>query len=328
MSKIELAIKFGSNEIIVYRKGFGIITRQSSYVATVKGKTKICAFGDEAKHLCQLKPSQYDLHEPIQGINIINFDFAQKLINNIINTTITENGIISALVAVPCALTEQKLLELKLLLNNAGVAKVHFVQNSVCVRYNLNNTDETSKLMIVDMGKYLVDISVLTKYDFVMGRNYLVGGAQMDEALVTYIQDNYNVTISNVRAENIKDEVASMHANDMYTATFEGVDENDQFKQVTIRANEVRVAIVGVYEKIFKQIEEVIKTLPSETMAEVKKNGVVFTGGVSCVYGLVEYATQRLNLPVKVLENPKDAVILGAGNLLSLNKDEYPHINL
>ena len=323
--KIELAIKFGSNEIIVYRKGFGIVSRVSSYVAT-KSK-KICAYGDEAKRLCELKGSQYTLNQPIQGINVVDKKLALALINKVIGDAIFENGKIEALVAVPCALTEKKLLELKILLHNAGINKLSFVQNSVCVRANLN-VGESDKIMVVDMGKFLVDISILTRYEFVMGRNYLIGGSVMDEALATYIQDNYGVTIDNETAQTIKDEIASMHCNDMYTTTFNGVDENNEYKEVTIRANEARVAIIGVYEKIFDLVDEVLETLPAETLAEVRKNGIVFTGVVSSIDGLVEYAINRFNMPIVVVDNPKDAVILGAGKLLTLNKGDYPRINL
>ena len=323
--KVELAIKFGSNEIIVYRKGFGIVARVSSYVAT-KSK-KICAYGDDAKRLCELKGSQYTLNQPIQGIDIVDKKLALALVNHIMSESIFENGKIEALVAVPCALTEKKLLELKMLLHNAGINKLTFVQNAVCVRAGLN-IGEGDKVMIVDMGKFLVDVSILTRYEFILGRNYLIGGSVMDEALATYIQDNYGVTIDNETAQTIKDEIASMHANDMYTTTFNGVDENGEYKEVTMRANEARVAIIGVYEKIFDLVDEVLETLPTETLAEVRKNGIVFVGGVSSIDGLVEYTTKRFNMPTYVASNPKDAVILGAGKLLTLNKGDYPRINL
>ena len=325
--KIELAIKFGSNEIIVFRKGFGIVSRISSYVATNKSGSKICAYGDKAKHLCNLKSSQYTLQEPIQGIDVVNTKLAKALLNYIINQTVDENGKIEALVAVPCALTEKKLLELKILLNSVGISKITFVQNAVCVRTNLK-TNEDAKVMVVDMGKYLVDVSVLTRYEFIAGRNYLIGGAEMDNALATYIQDNYDVTITKEDAENIKNELVSMYTNDMYTTTFKGIDANSEYKDVTMRANEARVAVVGVYDKIFDLIEEVLETLPSATLADVKKYGIVFTGGVSSINGLVEYASKRFNMPTMVVDNPKDAVILGAGQLLSLNKEDYPYIKL
>ena len=326
--RIELAIKFGSNEIIVYRKGRGIVARKSSYVATYKSNGKICAYGDKAKSLCALKGSQYNLHQPVQGINIVNTKLASALLNNIIDEAVLENGLISAIVAVPCALTEKKLLELKTLLQGIGIFKITFVQNSVCVRSNLLDLPEDAKVMIVDMGKYLTDISVLTKYDFVMGRNYLIGGGEMDTALATYIEDNYNITIGDDHAETIKNELASMYDNDMYTVTFEGINPKDEYQEVTMRANEARVAIIGVYDKIFDLIEEVLEELPSNILAEIKKYGIVFTGGVASINGLVEYATKRLNLPTRVVDNPKDAVILGAGKLLSLNKEDYPYIKL
>ena len=150
----------------------------------------------------------------------------------------------------------------------------------------------------------------------------------MDNALATYISDNYSVTISEDVAESVKNELASMYANDMYTTTFKGIDENSEYKDITMRANEARVAVIGVYDKIFDLIEETLETLPGDVLAQVKKHGIVFTGGVSSINGLVEYASKRLNMPAMVVENPKDAVILGAGKLLSLNKEDYPYIKL
>ncbi len=324
--KIELAIKFGSNEIIIGRKGLGIIAREPSYVAINRNTKKVCAYGAEAKRLQQLKPLQYELFEPIQGIEVKDSKLASKLVEYILNNAVMENGKIVALVAVPCALTEKKLLELKLILNHAGVSTVTFVQNSVCVRINLPN--ETDNIMVVDMGKYLLDISVSSKHEFVMGRNYLIGGAEMDEALVTYIKDNFEVAISKELSEEIKNDIASLHDNDMYTCTFKGINEANEYVDVTMRAGEARVAIVGIYDKMFDLIEESLDSLHSNLLAEVKSKGIVFTGGVSSINGMVEYATKRLELPVYVVDNPKDAVILGAIKLLNLNKKEYPHINL
>ena len=323
--KTELAIKFGSNEIIVYRKGFGIVARQPSCVAT-KGN-KVYAFGEDAKRLCALKGDQYKLKYPIQGIDIINKKLAHDLMDNVLDMAMVENGSIYAIVAVPCALTEKKLLELKVLLHDVGIGKVIFIQNAVCVRSTILGYEDTDEVMMVDIGKYLMDISVTTRYQFIKGRNYLIGGAEMDKALSVYVEDNFSVVITDEQAEKIKDEVATMFENDMYTTTFDGLVEGE-YKSVTIRANEGRVAIIGVYEKMFDLIEEFMDELQPQTLAEIRKNGIIFTGGVSSVQGLTEYATKRLNIPVKVIDNPKDAVILGAGKLLSLGKEQYPYIKL
>ena len=42
MFNIDLAIKFGSNEIIIYRKGIGIIAKEPAFLAVIEnGKKKL-----------------------------------------------------------------------------------------------------------------------------------------------------------------------------------------------------------------------------------------------------------------------------------------------
>ncbi len=331
MSKAELAIKFGSNEIVIYRKGLGIVARQSSYLAMLRNKPngKIYAYGSEAEKLCNIKNMQYMLVQPIKGIEITNRRLAVELMKNVLSkATFDSYTSISALVAVPCAMTEKKLLELKIVLQQAGISKVNFVQNAVCVRAQEFNLDASDKCLVVDMGKYIVDISVVSRYAFEYGRDYFIGGAEMDMAISTYVADNYDVDITNEQAEAIKNEIASMYENDMYTASFEGITKSGTYKDITIRANEIRVAIIGVYDKIFDLISEVLESLPIDTLAEIRKNGIIFTGGVSSICGLSEYAFKKLGIPVISSDNPKDAVILGAGKLLSLSLEDYPHINI
>lgn len=327
MSKVELAIKFGSNEITVFKKGLGIVARQSNYVAITK-KGKIGAYGDKAKQLVRTKPNHYSIEQPIKGIEIVDEDLAVTLLTEILDKArFDDKCSMRAIVAVPCAMTERKVLELKKVLNKAGVSKVVFVQNAVCVMQNELDIRDDQQCLVVDIGKYITDISVASKYHFECGRDYFIGGGEMDDAVATYIEDNYNVKVTNELAEEIKREVASLYENDTYTTTFEGLN-GDEFVNIAIRANEARIAVINVYNKIFDLIKEFIEGLPKETVANIKKNGVIFTGGVSSICGLSEYAYNKLDIPVINMVNPLDAVILGAGKLIGLNDKDYPHINI
>ena len=327
---INLAIKFGSNEIIVFRKGMGIVAREKTFVAMSKinRSRKIYAYGDDAVKLCLQKHTEYKLFQPIKGVEILDKTFTKILIERVLKKCVFESGSIYALVAVPCALSEKKLLELKLLLNEAGINKINFVQNAVGVRMSNTKLPENAHCMIVDMGKYLMDVSVLTKHQFCTGRNYLIGGAEMDVALATYIQDNYDLFVTEQQAEQIKNEAGSLYNNDMYTINFEGLTESDTYKEITLKANEIRIAIVGVYDKMFDLIEESIDSLEPDVLAEVCKYGIIFTGGVSCIPGLVEYAKKRFDFPIMVEDNPEDAVVLGIGRLLTLKLGEFQYIQL
>jgi len=330
MSKVELAIKFGSNEIVVFRKGYGIVDKVPAYLAVVENgeKIKVKATGKVAEKLFHSKSSNVTVYQPIVNSEIVNEKMASILLSEIIKNVVVDRFMltgINVLVAVPCALNEHQILKIKKVLHNAGVNKVSFVQNGVCARANID-IDSHARVMIVDIGKYITDISVLNDYNFDFGRMCFVGGENMDDSLTSFIQDNYNIEVSNMTSEAIKNEIASLYDRDSYRAEYIGIDENNKFVRKDITANEVKIAISNIYDKIFEAIKEVLKELPKDIVADIYNNGILFVGGASQISGLYEYAKKKLDLPVIVPEDTQDYVILGAGKLLS--KNEFLKIDL
>ena len=331
MFNIDLAIKFGSNEIIVYRKGLGIIAKEPAFLAVVENgkKFKVKATGKRAEKMFLSKSSNVTVYQPIKNSEIVNEEMAVVLISEILKNIIRDRFLLtnlSALVAVPCALNERQLKLLRKVLHESGINKVSFVQNSVCVRANLD-LDSHSYIMVVDIGKYITDISVLNEYNFNFGRMYFIGGQDMDKSITTFIADNHGLEVSDLTSEAAKNEVASLYDRDMYKTEYIGIGENNKFVRDNISANEIRLAIINIYDEIFKLIEDVMQRLPKEISADVYNNGVVFVGGASSIPGLYEYAKKKLDLPVSVPDEPMDSVILGAGKLISSNK-EFLKINL
>ncbi len=331
MFNIDLAIKFGSNEIIIYRKGIGIIAKEPAFLAVIENgkKFKIKAIGKQAEKLFLSKSSNVTVYQPIKNSEIVNEKMAVVLISEILKNIIQDKFLLTnltALVAVPCALNERQLITLKRVLHESGVNKLTFVQNSVCVRANLD-LDPHSHIMVVDIGKYITDISVLNEFNFDFGRMYFIGGQDMDKSITTFIADNHGLEVSDLTSEAVKNEVASLYNRDLYKTEYIGIDENNKFVRQEISANEVRLAIVNVYDEIFKLIDDVLHRLPKEVSADVYNNGVVFVGGASSISGLYEYAKKKIDLPIIVPDEPMDSVILGAGKLLNSNK-EFLKINI
>ena len=321
MSKIDLAIKLGSNEIIVYRKGYGIVAKEPAFLAVADNdkKLKVKAVGVEAEKLFLSKAKNVKVYQPINNSEIIDEKMATILIGEILNRVIDDKVFlmtVNALVAVPSAMTEKQLLLLKKVLHQAGINKVGFVQNAVCVRQELD-IDPHARVMVVDIGKYITDISILNDFSFDFGRMYFLGGNDMDKSITTFIADNHELEVSDLSSENIKNEIASLYDRDMYTTQYVGIDNvNEKYVKHEISAHEVKLAISNIYDQIFNFIKEIIKDQPKEIAIDIHNNGVVFVGGASCISGLYEYAKKKLDFPVCVMENPSDSVILGAGKLL------------
>lgn len=329
MFRVDLAIKFGGNEIGIYRKGFGIIAKEPAFVAVVENgnKMKIKATGKQAQVLFFGKNSDVTVYQPIQDGEVKNEKVATLLISHILSNAIQDKMTIqrvNAIVAVPCALTEEQLLVLKKVLNSSGIDKVTFVQNGVCAYENL---EQSGHVMVVDIGKTVTDISVLSKDNFEKGRTYFIGGADMDASITTYIMDNYNLEVSDLTSEAIKNEIASLYERDTFRTKFVGIDSNNSLKKESISANEIKVAIVNLYNTIIELAREFLNTLPKEVISEVKQNGIVFVGGASKVSGLYEFAKSKLDCPVIVPDFPEDYILNGAGKLLN-KKNDFIKIDL
>lgn len=331
MFGIDLAIKLGSNEIIIYRKGLGIIAKEPAFLAVeeANGKLKVKATGKKAEKLF-MSGANVDVYQPIKNSEVVDEKMAKILLSEILKDIIHDKFFlnkITALVAVPCALNEQQLRKLKNVLHEAGIGKITFVQNSVCARANLDNIDSHAHLMVVDIGKYITDISVLNEYNFVFGRMYYIGGEDMDKSITTFIADNHALEVSDMTSEAIKNEVASLYERDMYKTEYIGIDENNKFVKNTITASEVRVAIENVYDEIIERVKEVLSLLNKEVLKDVYNTGIMFVGGGSTISGLYEYAKHKLDLPIIVPNEPSDMVIQGAGKLLA-GSQEFLKINI
>lgn len=325
MFKVDLGLKFGSNEIIVYKKGCGIVAKEPAYLAvTTNGKSiKVHAIGKKAEKLFNAKSTNYQVYRPIENSAIVNEKMARLLLGKIIENVVEDSLLITniyALVAVPSALNEQQLLLIKKVLRECGINKVEFVFNSVCIQSNLD-FDSHKHIMVVDIGKNITDISVLNEYNFAFGRMYFLGGEDMDKSIVTFIADNYDLKISNQTAENIKNELASLYNRDMYSYDFVGTNDNNNLVRSSITANDIRLAISNVYDAIFERINDVLKSLPAEVANDIYNTGVVFVGGGSKIAGLYEYAKSKFDFPIIVADEPADAVVLGLGKLLVSDKD-------
>ncbi len=321
MFSIDIALKLGANEIIVYRKGVGIIAKVPAYLAVVeKGKRmSVKAVGKEAEEMFLNGSSNITIYQPIKNGEILNEKKAVVLFNKILEETLNDKFLLTklhCLVCVPSALTEDNLLIIKRVLLNSGVTHVEFVQNAVCVSKYLNLPEE-NQIMVVDIGKGMTDMSITSQQSFDFGRVYFIGGEDMDKSITTFIEDNHDLLVSDLTSESIKNEIASLYERDLYRTEYVGIDKDGKFMYHDITASEVRVALLSIYEKIMKKIDEVMSEQTKEVQFNINNNGIVFVGGASQIQGLFEFASSKLKYPVIVAEEPDDAVILGAGKLLN-----------
>ena len=71
--------------------------------------------------------------------------------------------------------------------------------------------------------------------------------------------------------------------------------------------------VSAYYDKIAELATMVLKKLPPEVSAEIRRAGIYVSGVASSVYALEKYYVDKFGMQVNVADNPQMSVALGGG---------------
>jgi rod shape-determining protein MreB len=69
-------------------------------------------------------------------------------------------------------------------------------------------------------------------------------------------------------------------------------------------------------------VKRALEKTPPELASDIVDKGIFMTGGGSLLRGLNSLLQEETNLPVNVVENPIECVVLGSGKILE-DPEEY-----
>jgi rod shape-determining protein MreB len=152
----------------------------------------------------------------------------------------------------------------------------------------------------------------------VVSRSLRVAGDEMDQDIISYIRNKYNLFIGERMAEQVKIIIGSAYplpvektymirGRNLVTGLPEAIE---------ISSVEVREAISGSVQVIIDTIRDALDEAPPEILSDLIESGICLAGGGSQLLGLVERLSDDLNLRVWVAEDPMTCVARGAGMVL------------
>jgi rod shape-determining protein MreB len=161
----------------------------------------------------------------------------------------------------------------------------------------------------------------------VVSRSLRVAGDELDQDIITYIRNKYNLFIGERMSETVKMTIGSAYplATEKTTTVrgrnlVTGLPESIEISSV-----EIREAVSGSVQVIIDTIKDALDEAPPEIVADLIETGICLAGGGSQLQGLVERLSDDLNLRVWVAEDPMTCVVRGATMILE-NLDIYRHL--
>ena len=177
---------------------------------------------------------------------------------------------------------------------------------------------EVRGTMIVDIGGGTTEVAMMSMGGIVVSRSLRVAGDELDQDILTYIRNKYNLLIGERMAEQVKMTIGSafplptektMVARGRNLVT--GLPD-----AVEVSSVEIREAVSGSVQVIVETIKDAMDEAPPEIVSDLIDSGICLAGGGSLLLGLAERLSDDLNLRVWVADDPMTCVARGAGMVL------------
>ena len=172
--------------------------------------------------------------------------------------------------------------------------------------------------MVVDIGGGTTEVAVISTGRIVVSRSLRVAGDELDQDVINYIRNKYNLFIGERMAEQVKIQIGSAYplptektmpvrGRNLVTGLPEAIE---------ISSVEIREGIAASVQVIVDTIKDALDESPPEIVADLIETGVCLAGGGAQLQGLPDRLTEELHLRVWVAEDPMTCVARGAGLIL------------
>ncbi len=318
----DIGIDLGTANILVYVKGLGVVINEPSVVAVNNKTERVVAVGVEAKNMIGRTPQHIRTVRPMVDGVISDYEITEEMLAYLINKANNmQKKALSprVVIGVPCEITNVETRAVYDAVIAAGASEVHIIEEPVAAAIGVGlNIHEAEGVMIVDSGGGTTDIAVLSLGGTVRSRSIKLAGDRLTSDIVSFIRDEYKISIGEKTAEKIKMSIGSaMPIGDIAEAVVKGRDIVTGLpKEILLNDNDVRGAMYQTISYIVESIRAVIENTPPEILTDVMKNGIVMTGGGSMIKGLNTLIEMQLKLPVRIAEDPLGAVVRGCGIIL------------
>jgi rod shape-determining protein MreB len=316
----DIGIDLGTANTLVYVKGKGIVINEPSVVAINQRTRQILAIGSEARAMVGRTPSHIVATRPLVDGVISDFEVTEQMlryfIDKVHNKTLTFLRRPRVVIGIPSGVTEVEKRAVQDAALNAGARQAYLIEEpmAAAVGSRLPVQDAVGS-MIVDIGGGTTEIAVISLGGIVISRSIRVAGDKMNESIVQYSREQFNLLIGERTAEEIKIAIGSAYeTDDAMTSQIRGRDLLTGLpKEIMVSAKHIREAMAPAVKVIVNNVKAIVEETPPEILADIMHKGIVLAGGGANVRGLDVLISSETQVPIVIADDPLTCVVRGTG---------------
>lgn len=320
---LDIGIDLGTANTLVCVRGKGIVINEPSWVAIERNSQKVLSIGVEAKEMVGRTPASIVAIRPLRDGVISEFEVTQAMLDYFIKKA-HQNSFVPfprprVVIGIPSGVTEVEKRAVHDAALAAGAREVYLIEEPMAAAIGAElPIMETRGSMVVDIGGGTTELAIFSLGGIVVSRSVRVAGDEMDEDIIQYARQKYNLLVGERTAERVKIAIGSayplpeektmlLRGRNVVTGLPEAID---------VSSVEIREALSGSIGIILDLIKDALDSTPPELIADLMETGICMAGGGSMLKGLVERVSEEANMHAWLAPDSMTCVARGAGKVL------------
>lgn len=319
----DIGIDLGTANTLVYVRGRGIVINEPSVVAINQKTGQVLAIGEEARKMVGRTPAHIVATRPLREGVISDFEVTEQMLKYFIQKVHKGSFFLfprpRVVIGIPSGATEVEKKAVEDAARNAGAREVYLIEEPIAAAIGARlPVQDPVGSMIVDIGGGTTEIAVISLGGMVTSRSIRVAGDKLNEDIIDFAREEYNLLLGERTAEQIKIKIGScLPLEEELTEVMRGRDLVSGLpKEITVNDKEVRKALEGSVRFLINCVKETIEATPPELLADIMQSGIIMAGGGGLLRKFDELLARETKVPVKLAEDPLTAVVRGTGVIL------------
>ncbi|MBQ9227527.1 MAG: rod shape-determining protein [Eubacterium sp.] len=312
----DLGIDLGTSSVVISVPGKGVVLNEPSYVAFDTETEKILYAGRRAYYLQGREPNGTQVMQPLKDGVISNYSMTQQMVRYFVNKVIKKSAFKPRVVAsFPALATDVEKRTLISVLISAGARSVCLIEEPLCAAFGAGiDPIHPNGVFVIDVGGGTSDMAVVSQGAMSQTETVKLAGDAMDEAIVRFLKEKYDIAIGIRTAEELKKAIGcAVPREEEITMTAKGRSlETGLPMIIEVSSNELCHALKGILSEIVAAAQVMFERTSPQLVADITSGEVLLTGGSAELYGMDQLVAEALGLEVKVVPQPNLCVSKGA----------------
>jgi rod shape-determining protein MreB len=320
---LDIGIDLGTANTLVNVRGKGIVLNEPSWVAINKRTREPLYIGAEAKEMVGRTPADIIAIRPLRDGVISEFEITQKMLEYFIYKAHRQSLVPvprpRVVIGIPSGATNVEMRAVLDAAMSAGAREVGLIEEPKAAAIGAGlPVSEIRGSMIVDIGGGTSEVAVLSLGGIVVSRSLRVAGDELDQDIMQYMRNKYNLLIGERIAEQVKMAIGSAyHLPEEKTMAVRGRNLVTGLPEsIEISSVEIREAIASSIDTIIDTVKDALDETPPEIIADLMDTGICLSGGGSLIQGLDRRMQEELRIRTWLADDPMSCVARGAGMIL------------